>query len=1050
MRRIFVLLAAAMLVSGCSPARYPAKNPAINYDRNSRKPFLSYRTPGEHRLHLKVDRGVLSGVVDSLLVTASGEEIVTCSGDKTVRVFDTATGREKRKFLWNITDNSGACDSMALSHDETFLVAGVDKSLLFYNFRSGRLQEEVPVGDRVGAMDISPDDAFMAVAQKGRITVWDVAARTPVRRISTEDRVVVELKFLKLGDRYVVCDVSLDEAIHISEADTLQGKKGGVLKSRYFSVTGGDSGIYGLDFRYAFEMSDIAYNGKTQELAVSSRANNVVWIFGLEKHRAADEMLAFKTVIRTRAVNIAQLSYSPDGHFLAVESWDDKQCAEVYETDAYRRVAELGLNKTQALWPMAFIDSKTLVGIGHDDGAFHYWAFTKPGASGLTTGGGDTVIAPKRSVSFNGNYLAWGTRCCKYDGRFSGDGFDENCLDLEKALDLNTLKLTNGVNASDFQRVSVTNDRYRLELGPTNSFNPDLIYRLKDKASGRTVLFVDIPPEDGWVPHAYGLTEDLIVSGNRSGRLVGYDFEGKKAVDFVGHTSCVRSVSISGSTLVTSDLSGEILLWKIPSVAERSAPGVTTVHPLFTFVIDEAGRYLVIADDGYFAGSYALLPKAWLHVNGEKGCRGARWLGLNQVYDLFYRPDIVRGRLQRLNAMAALDPVRINEVIDCPPPEITRLAIHETAPGVMGIRYAVKDTGGGIGKIRFYINGKLFHVENDGGPGPENHGAALAPVFASNKVAKRLRGLRRVARQTTHPAQRCFAAQVGAEVTGVLSVKALAGENTIRAVAFNGKNTVQGMMAEGLALSTATPRKPKVYALVVGIDTYRNEALNLANAVNDAEAVQGIVEDHFSRVYGAVEVVRLFNGDATREKILGALERIKAKAGPEDVFLLFVASHGEVADQFYLITTTYAGQDGTFDGQSWLSSATLISALEEIPAQKQLVIFDTCHSGSLNDIMTGFYDARMSSFTHKAGVTMFSSTQAAQQSVDNYKGSGLLVHLLKRAFDAGPDTDNSKRVSVYEIGDELHRQFQGIDDTVKALQNPSVSKFGIDFDVAKP
>ncbi|WP_180144176.1 caspase family protein [Desulfoluna butyratoxydans] len=1047
MRRIFVLLAASIVVSGCVSARYPAKNPAVDYEGNIRKPFSSHRVPGEPRFHLKVDRGVLSGTVDELLVTASGKEIVTCSGDKTIRAFDSATGREKRKFLWNVTDDSGVCDSMAVSHDDALLVAAVNKKLLFYDFGSGELQAEVPVGARVGAMDISPDNAFLATARKGRITLWDMATRTPVRTMPTEGRDVVELALLKLDDRYVVFDVSLDESIHVSDPDPLKGKAGGPLKSHEVPVTGGDSGIYGTDFRYFFEMCDIASNPGNRELAVSSRANNVVWVFGLDPRRHAHGMLVLKKVIRTRTVNIAQLCYSPDGQFLAVESWDDEMCAEVYETGSYRRVAALDLHRTQPLWPMAFIDSKTLAGIGHDDGTFHRWAFMEPGTEGLSTVGTDIPIAPKRSVSFNGNYLAWGTRCCKYDGGFSGDGFDENCLDLENALDLNTLKLTGGVNPSDFSRVSVTNDRYRLELGPTNSFNPDLIYRLKDKASGRTVLYVDIPPEDGWVPHAFGLTEDLIVSGNRSGKLVAYDFEGKKSVNFVGHTSTVRSVSISGSTLVTSDLSGEILLWQIPPVDERNPSGVTTVHPLFTFVVDEAGRYLVIADDGYFAGSYALLPKVWLHVNGEKGSGGARWLGLNQVYDLFYRPDIVRGRLQRLDAMAELAPVRIDEVIHCPPPEITRLAVQETSPGMMAVRYTVTDTGGGIGAIRFYINGKLFHEENHGESGQGLQKDSLAQVFATNEVPRRLRGLKRAGWQSPRRARARVSSRAGAEVSGMLSVKATAGENTVRAVAFNGKNTVQGVMTEKVALSTAPPKKPTVYALVVGIDTYLNKALNLANAVNDAETVKGIVEEHLSRVYGGIEVVGLFNDDATRAKILAALENVKSEADPEDVFLLFVASHGEVADQFYIITHTYAGKNGGFDPGSWLPSSALISALEEIPAQKQLVVFDTCHSGALNDIMTGFYDARISSFTHKAGVTLFSSTQAAQQSVDNYRGSGLLVHLLKRSFQAEPDTDNSKRVSVYEIGDEVQRQFRNIDDTVKAIQQPSISKFGIDFDV---
>lgn len=1052
MRNILMLALAGLVLAGCAPARYPARyparNPAIDYDANSRKAFVAHGHPGQDRLFLKVDRGVVSGTVDALIATASGDELVCCSTDKTVRVFDAKTGGEKRKFLWNITGESGACESLALSHDEAFLVLGVDKGLLIYDFRSGALKEEIPVGDRVRAIAISSDDKYLAFAQKGRITLWDLAAKKPVRTIPTASRTVAELVLLKLGGAYVVLDVSLDEYIHISDPDPLRDKHLASLTSHDYSLMGGDSEIYGSDFRYAFEMADIAYNAKKQELAVASRGNNVVWVFGLAPSRAADKILTYKTVIRTRTLKIGELTYSRDGRFLSVDSWDDAQCAEVYETDTHTLIAGLGLNQARPMWPTAFVDATTLVGIGHEDGAFHYWDFTKPGASGLRKEGGEVSVSPKRSVSFDGNYLAWGRRCCKYDG-FFGDGFDENCLALESALDLNTLKTVHGLRSGDFSRVGVENDRYRLELGPTNPINPDLIFRLKDKASGRTVLFVDVLPEDGWVPHAYGLTDDLIISGNRSGRLVAYDFHGNKVIDFVGHSSCVRSLSISGSTLVSSDLSGEILLWKIPTAAERAASCVTKTHPLFTFLIDDEERCLVVAGDGYFAGAYALLPKVWLHVNGDRGSRGARWLGLNQLYDHFYRPDIVRARLQRLDAMEGLGSAPMDEAIACPPPEITRLSLNETAPGEVEIAYTVKDTGGGIGRIRFYINGKLFHVADGRGAMSGVGGASLSPVFAANTVPQRLRGLRRVALPASRPTKPGWVSRVGAERAGVLSVKTAGGQNTLRVAAFNGKNTVQGLMKEAVFFSTASPKQPKVHALVVGIDAYRNGSLNLSNAVDDAEEVKKIVRRHLGRVYGSYEVVSLFDGEATKGKILGKLSEIKAAANPEDVFLLFVASHGEVADEFYLIAHDYARDDGAFDDRSWLSASRLMAALEEIPAQKQVVILDTCHSGALNDIMGGFYDARMSTFTHTAGVTLFASTRASQQSVDDYRGNGLLVHLLKRAFRAKPDTDHSKRIGIYEIGDELQRQFNNIDARVQSIQQPRVSKFGTDFAVDK-
>ena len=67
---------------------------------------------------LQLDTGGHTGLINDVIVTKS-EDIITASDDKTIRVWDSATGREKRKILGEIGAGSeGMIYAIALSPDE--------------------------------------------------------------------------------------------------------------------------------------------------------------------------------------------------------------------------------------------------------------------------------------------------------------------------------------------------------------------------------------------------------------------------------------------------------------------------------------------------------------------------------------------------------------------------------------------------------------------------------------------------------------------------------------------------------------------------------------------------------------------------------------------------------------------------------------------------------------------------------------------------------------------------------------------------------------------
>ena len=90
-----------------------------------------------------------TGLITDIIISKSGD-IISASHDKTIRVWDSKTSREKRKILGQIgIGKEGKIYAIALSPDEKFLAVGgnltVTKAsrksnvIRIYNYKTGKL-----------------------------------------------------------------------------------------------------------------------------------------------------------------------------------------------------------------------------------------------------------------------------------------------------------------------------------------------------------------------------------------------------------------------------------------------------------------------------------------------------------------------------------------------------------------------------------------------------------------------------------------------------------------------------------------------------------------------------------------------------------------------------------------------------------------------------------------------------------------------------------------------------------------------------------------------
>ncbi|MDY6936937.1 MAG: caspase family protein [Cyanobacteriota bacterium] len=140
------------------------------------------------------------------------------------------------------------------------------------------------------------------------------------------------------------------------------------------------------------------------------------------------------------------------------------------------------------------------------------------------------------------------------------------------------------------------------------------------------------------------------------------------------------------------------------------------------------------------------------------------------------------------------------------------------------------------------------------------------------------------------------------------------------------------------------------HALVVGVGSYSHAPkMNVPITVEDAQEVAAILSDRRYCGYPQQQVALLHDGEATREGIEAALDRMAATLTEEDTFLLFYSGHGEYGEDGYYLTTHDTQMDGgKVVAGSGVREQTLLEKIKAIPAKRVFLIFNACHGGEIS------------------------------------------------------------------------------------------------------
>ena len=311
-------------------------------------------------------------------------------------------------------------------------------------------------------------------------------------------------------------------------------------------------------------------------------------------------------------------------------------------------------------------------------------------------------------------------------------------------------------------------------------------------------------------------------------------------------------------------------------------------------------RWITWTPEGFFDASAGAEELIGYHLNRGRDQAG-EFVSALQLRELFYQPGLIARRLDadgdRLmaEAVSKLGDVRkLLAGMAARTPEVELV----TPPEVSGeeqvtITVRVKDTGGGIGAVVFYIDGQ----EQAGVPARQGAGIPEGTV------------------------SRTFALPPGVRRFEVAARNSAGVEGNRKAVS---------------ASLTGPTADAALYILAVGVESYRDPKLNLRHSVSDAQRVAKEIAARAQPLFkrGVFPTV-LKDREASLTGIEQAFAKLKPKVQPQDTLVLFLAGHGEApVDKGYTFLPWDFQRGAAGEAGEGLSEHRLRALLAQAPPRR--------------------------------------------------------------------------------------------------------------------
>jgi uncharacterized caspase-like protein/tetratricopeptide (TPR) repeat protein len=230
---------------------------------------------------------------------------------------------------------------------------------------------------------------------------------------------------------------------------------------------------------------------------------------------------------------------------------------------------------------------------------------------------------------------------------------------------------------------------------------------------------------------------------------------------------------------------------------------------------------------------------------------------------------------------------------------------------------------------------------------------------------------------------------------------------------------------------TTTARPFDRWALVIGVSRFQygdkefggRQISNLRGPENDARAIRDFLLTPEGGEFPPSHIRIARNEEATKSAVINGLEWLRSVAKPDDYFVIFFASHGDVEESagrevpYFIVHDT----DPRDFANTAVKMDVFFETIKSMQARRGLALVDTCHSAGIVSGVRGgsnrasaLLDQELGKLS--AGIGVLVSCKQNQKSFEDVE-NGVFTWAVIEGLRSYADRDNDGIVRLFELAD---------------------------------
>ncbi len=903
---------------------------------------------------LQIDSQGHQAMVKEAMFTNDGKQLVSVSNDKTVRVWDVASGRLLRTIRGQIsTGHGGKLFAAALSPDNRWLAVGgwLDKAkgydldqlaqIRILDFHSGKLVRRL-TGHKsvIESLTFGPDSrTLISGSADDTAILWDVSTGKILSHLKghTNDVYAVDIS----PDGWRVATGADDDTIRLWNA-----RSGELIKE----LTG-----------HTDDIPDVAFTPDGRYLLSGSFDKSIrLW-------DAQDG--SFIKVLATQDHRVESLSISSDSSMVLTGHGDggSGNVNRVFAIPSGKPITKFTKHDGVVVATAWAPEGNLVASAGGDKKPIYLWDATSGKVKQHIEGAGSSIW----HVGFSGDKIGWGQTWTS--STIKGQG------KLTHQFDLNQRSLKPLKSDANWRKASLKAGSISIDTQNGNIHSTLLI-----KKNGNIEHRITRKPSDGDDHRSLTLNPagTLAFTGASFGVLSSYSTRtGKKVHDFVGHTGDVWAVATSadGRFLISGSGDQTVRLWDIE-----------TGENLLTIFHGSDDDWVAWTPEGFFDASANGAKYIGYHLN-RGWDKAADYVSVEQLYSAFYRPDLVQRKLAGEDLSQFAETIDVNKVLAGGMPPTVEILSPKTNQRLkkrdVTLSYQLCDQGGGIGSTQLRLNGIVIGSSGkDRGLKRKKNGKSSGQCLEQKRLISLQPGKNDISLSAFNSN-----GEIESRPTHInLSYKGTAKRPDLHVLALAVDNYRDGDLqlkyskkdANALVGKLKQGGK-KLFGKVHTYNLYDDEVrLEKVDKMFDQISKKARPEDVFVLYVAGHGVTNKADGN------------------------------------YYYLPVNFRYTSDEAVAEQAISNDFFQQNLAKIKAQKSLVLLDTCNSGAFSNIRTRGIEektavARLVKATGRATIMASSRDQVA---LEGYKGHGVFTWSLLQAMD-GKGYGGDNKLTINDLAD---------------------------------